>query len=41
VHGFIALELGGGFGLPVDVDESFDHLVATLVAGLRSGRRAT
>ncbi|HEY3436421.1 MAG TPA: TetR/AcrR family transcriptional regulator [Actinotalea sp.] len=41
VHGFIALELGGGFGLPVDVDESFDHLVATLVAGLRSGQRAT
>lgn len=34
VHGFVVLELGGGFGLPEDVDASFDHLVATLVAGL-------
>lgn len=35
VHGFVALELAGGFGLPVDVDASFDHLVAHFVRGLR------
>lgn len=34
VHGFVALELSGGFGLPVDTDESFDRLIATLAAGL-------
>lgn len=35
VHGFVTLELGGGFGLPQDIDESFEHLVRTLVTGLR------
>ena len=30
LHGFVALELAGGFGLPVDVDASFDHAVAAL-----------
>ncbi len=34
LHGFVALEAGGGFGVPVDVDTSFDRLVATLAAGL-------
>ena len=34
VHGFVALEAAGGFGMPVDVDVSFDRLVATLTAGL-------
>lgn len=34
VHGFCALELGGGFGLPVDLDASFEVLIATLVRGL-------
>lgn len=36
VHGFVTLELGGGFGLPDDVDASFDYLVSTVVAGLAS-----
>jgi AcrR family transcriptional regulator len=31
LHGFVALEVGGGFGLPVDVDRSFDRLVSGLV----------
>jgi len=31
LHGFVALEAAGGFGLPRDVDRSFDHLVAALV----------
>jgi AcrR family transcriptional regulator len=34
VHGFASLEAAGGFGLPVDLDESFAELVALLVAGL-------
>jgi hypothetical protein len=34
LHGFVALEAGGGFGLPEDVDESFERLVAMLVSGL-------
>ncbi len=36
VHGFLALEAAGGFGLPVDVDESFDRLVDRLTTGLET-----
>ena len=35
LHGFVALEAAGGFGLPVDREASFDRLVAALAAGLR------
>jgi len=31
LHGFVSLENDGGFGLPVDLDASFDHLVDTAV----------
>jgi AcrR family transcriptional regulator len=43
LHGFVALESAGGFGLPLDIDESFDRLVALLDAGLASDdfRRST
>lgn len=34
VHGFVTLELGGGFRLPQDRDRSFDVLVGMLVAGV-------
>jgi AcrR family transcriptional regulator len=34
LHGFVTLEAGGGFGLPVDREASFDRLVAALAAGL-------
>ena len=34
LHGFVALEAGGGFGIPVDLDESFAWMVATLARGL-------
>lgn len=34
VHGFVHLELAGGFGLPHDTDRSFAYLVDRLVAGL-------
>ena len=36
LRGFIDLELGGGFGLPQDVDASFRTLLRMLDAGLRS-----
>ena len=30
VHGFVALEAAGGFGLPRDTDRSFDQMIAGL-----------
>lgn len=38
VHGFITLEATGGFGLPRDVDRSFDQLVAGLDTAYRNWR---
>ena len=32
LHGFVSLEVGGGFGLPLDLDQSFALLVDSLVA---------
>jgi AcrR family transcriptional regulator len=34
VHGFATLEISGGFGLPLDCDESFDRLVDYFITGL-------
>ncbi|WP_394770443.1 TetR-like C-terminal domain-containing protein [Lacisediminihabitans sp.] len=34
VHGFVVLELGGGFGLPDDLDRSFELLVDTVTVGI-------
>ncbi|MDX1690033.1 MAG: WHG domain-containing protein, partial [Acidimicrobiia bacterium] len=34
LHGWVDLERLGGFGLPEDVDDSFDTLVAMLLAGI-------
>jgi Tetracyclin repressor-like, C-terminal domain len=34
LHGFVAVETAGGFGLPLDIDESFDRLVSLIDAGL-------
>jgi AcrR family transcriptional regulator len=36
LHGFASLEADGGFGLPRDVDRSFDRMVAALDVALRS-----
>jgi AcrR family transcriptional regulator len=33
LHGFVALESGGGFGLSVDLDESFERMVVALARG--------
>jgi AcrR family transcriptional regulator len=30
LHGFVALESGGGFGLPADIDRSFERLVRAI-----------
>jgi AcrR family transcriptional regulator len=37
LHGFVLLETGQGFGLPLSLDESFAVLVAMLDRGLRQG----
>lgn len=37
LHGFVALESAGGFGLPRDIDRSFEGLVDVLDAGLVAG----
>jgi AcrR family transcriptional regulator len=36
VHGFVTLELAGGFGMPLDRDESFEWLLQAYVRGLRA-----
>lgn len=36
VHGFATLELAGGFGMPLDRDESFRRLVQIFIGGLRT-----
>ena len=39
LHGFATIEAGGGFGIPLDLDQSFERLIATLLAGLSTSRR--
>ena len=34
LHGFVALEAGGGFGMPLSVDDTFARLVTALDRGL-------
>lgn len=34
LHGFVLLEMGGGYRLPLSKDESFQELLATFLAGL-------
>ena len=36
LHGFVSLETGDGFGMPQDLDESFQTLIAVLDQGLRA-----
>lgn len=41
LHGFVSLETAGGFGLPRDVERSFERLLDLLDAALRgAGRRS-
>jgi AcrR family transcriptional regulator len=37
LHGFISIEAEGGFGLALSVDESFQLMLQTLIAGLEQG----
>ena len=39
LHGFVSLELVGGFGIPLDPVESYQYLIATFVAGLQQESR--
>jgi AcrR family transcriptional regulator len=41
LHGFVSLEAGGGFGMPVSVDRSFGRLVHALVVALSSWNDAS
>jgi len=38
LHGFVSLEREGGFGLPLNIDDSYDNLVTMLDAGLAAAR---
>jgi 2-keto-3-deoxy-L-rhamnonate aldolase RhmA len=38
VHGFASLEASGGFGLPLDCDESFRRLVRIFIRGLEDSQ---
>jgi AcrR family transcriptional regulator len=38
LHGFVALEVGEGFGLPLALDDSYEELVTVLDRGLRRTR---
>jgi AcrR family transcriptional regulator len=35
MHGFVDIERAGGFGLPLDLDESYRRLVTVFIQGLR------
>jgi len=47
LHGFLDLEAKGGFGMPVDIDASFDASIDLMIAGIETvaaranGRAAT
>jgi AcrR family transcriptional regulator len=34
LHGFVTLEVDGGFGLPIDIDHSFDQVVRAFASAL-------
>jgi len=36
LHGFVSLEIGGGFAMPLDLDESFDRLLRMLDQSFRA-----
>ncbi len=39
LHGFISLELQGGFGMPEDVDTSYRRLISAVTFDLRQWKR--
>ncbi len=38
MHGFVSLEIGGGFGLPQDIDETFQRLVQVMIQVSKEGK---
>lgn len=36
LHGFVLLEVGNGFGMDIPVDDSFEHLLDGVIAGIAS-----
>jgi hypothetical protein len=38
LHGFVVLEIGGGFGIPRDINITFERLVSSLDIAFRSWR---
>jgi len=41
LHGFVSLEIDGGFGLPQDIGQSFERLVSALQVSLSSWTKVT
>jgi AcrR family transcriptional regulator len=41
LHGFVALETGGGFEMPVDLNRSFDRLIESIVTALATWSRSS
>ena len=39
IHGFVTLESAGGFGLPIDLNETFQRLLTIFLLGLREERK--
>lgn len=38
IHGFVSLEIGGGFGLPQDIDETFQRLIQVMIQLVKEGK---
>ncbi len=39
VHGFVSLEIAGGFGIPLDIDESFHRLIRLFINDLEQRKQ--
>jgi AcrR family transcriptional regulator len=37
LHGFVSLETAGGFGMPLDLDETFRRLIQVMIRGFQQG----
>ncbi len=40
LHGFVDLEISGGFGMALDRDESFQRLIRAFIAGVEAAKQA-
>jgi len=37
IHGFVSLEAAGGFGIPLDLEQSYDYAITVFIDGLERG----